>query len=295
MRNVENAHITYFDNLLRCPAQIKGITIDNSWTKSTETPNIQIPCNITSLEIHKCLVPITLPQNLQELVIGRVSCSICSLESLPPTLHTLSSTIWYDKVPVLPQKLKHLSICLRLAVKEIVLPPKLETLSISLEGPIEITLPASLTRLAIPNYPIPYTELPPKLTSLNLGNKFTTSISHLPPYLSSLTLGNSFNQPLNSLPHSITSLIIGDSFNTQLKSLPPTLKRLKIGDRFNQELGGLPSSLTFISIGNCFNQPVDCLPHFLATLKLGNSFNMPVDNLPPFLVRLVLGVHLTST
>ncbi|GAM27677.1 hypothetical protein SAMD00019534_108530, partial [Acytostelium subglobosum LB1] len=121
--------------------------------------------------------------------------------------------------------------------------------------------------------------LPPSLTSLAIGHRFSSSIHRqaLPQSLTSLKLGHSFNSMISEgvLPSSLMTLTLGASFNQLIDVgvLPPSLTSLTFNQsRFNHPLrpGVLPGSLGQLTLAYSFNQTItrDMLPNSLTYLTV---------------------------
>jgi len=140
-------------------------------------------------------------------------------------------------------------------------------------------------------------RFPDSLTFLQLGNKFSRSITTLPSNLSTLVIGHRFNNALPTLPPKLTSLHLGHAFNHPLPTLPPGLQQLHLGNAFNQPLPQpLPSSLKTFVCGQGFHRslmyeqsgkPKSCLPQGLSVLELG-AYHYKLAFLPKSLTRLVI-------
>ncbi|KAG5184297.1 hypothetical protein JKP88DRAFT_181321 [Tribonema minus] len=161
--------------------------------------------------------------------------------------------------------------------------------------------------------------LPPSLTSLSLGPRFTQPLGELPRGLTALTLGtvfpehhfshydhplgrlpcalrvldleicDNFNHPLGCLPATLRKLLLGWTYNHPLQTLPPALEVLVLGHDFQQELQPhLPDTLRVFRMGECFNAPV-MLPAALEDLRIGDSYTHLLD-LRPSLRHVYVGL-----
>jgi len=89
----------------------------------------------------------------------------------------------------------------------------------------------------------PLTNLPVKLTFLQLGYSFNQFVDYLPAGLTHLTFGNSFNKPVNNLPLNLTYLEFEVDFNQNIDNIPDTIQILILFGSYEEKINKLPSSL----------------------------------------------------
>jgi len=186
----------------------------------------------------------------------------------------------------LPQTLRYLhlktwdSFCFNQAI----LPSCLETLHLS--GSIYWDGPWPENGLSFP--------LSLKTLRIEHGFNFNDSmVDHLPPKLTSLTIGDFFSAPLGFLPSSLVNLRLGDDFDSSLENLPSNLRSLHLGYNYSLPLPLLPSSLEELRFhsSSVYNLPFGTppLPLSLKRLTLGHSFQQSLDSLPRGIEEIVFG------
>lgn len=96
------------------------------------------------------------------------------------------------------------------------------------------------------------TQLPPKLTYLNVSHNELTSLPQLPTTLANLFCENNQLKELPSLPAQLRSLKCSHNELTELPQLPSTLNHIYCSNNFLAELPALPAMLDELEINNNF-------------------------------------------
>lgn len=118
-------------------------------------------------------------------------------------------------------------------------------------------LPQELKKITINrNYNHPLDNLPPNLTHLEFSEHsiFNHSLNNLSQNLTHLIFNNwcSFSQPINIFPPTLIYLKLSYNYNHPLDNLPISLKHLEFGinSKFTYPLDNLPPNLTHLMINN---------------------------------------------
>ena len=197
---------------------------------------------------------------------------------------------------LLPQSVKMIIPYFGRIKSELILPPNLKRLNISVSyidlNKLGIVHARNLTHLILSGSGTTCLEIISQLTNLThltFGYHFDQRIDNLPENLIYLCLGSYFNQRIDNLPSKLKYLILCYSFDTPIDSLPPGLLELSLGSKFNQKINHLPQALRKLKLGVEFNKEIDHLPSSLRDLVLGNKFNQKVDKLPSSLRNITFG------
>ncbi|KAG5179828.1 hypothetical protein JKP88DRAFT_241793 [Tribonema minus] len=271
---LEKLELSDVSELTVLPPSLTSIALQHCWL----LPALQLPASLTSA----CLgwsfgedtalpgrqarrVP-ALPQNLRTLELS-------ALDPLPPVA-PLPPMLAHLKVPYTTYFTRHHGDNAFQPQPLAPLPSTLKTLEITEDDihvvelqPILARLPPHLEVLDVSqctNFNIALGQLPPTLTALHLGSRYTHALGPLPPSLTELQFHTSlgyfptslFNCPLEPLPTPLRMLDLSlcDLFGFPLGPLPPALQELRLGDTFNQPLQPLPPALEVLALGNAFNQ-----------------------------------------
>jgi len=150
-------------------------------------------------------------------------------------------------------------------------------------------LPDSLTTLRTPRLGRPFSQLPRRLTTLEIEvpsddeAQAQAQAQELAAALPALTDLSIYGYPL---PHPmLRTLILPHEYNQPIRAIDfPNLRVLSVGTQFSHPLDDLPSSLTELSLlqerATEYIHPLDCLPASLVNLKLDRPLAHPLNKLP---------------
>jgi hypothetical protein len=254
--NCTISYVSYLTNTM-IPDSVTDLNIsrsilDNDWDN--------IPGTVRTLRIAQGQLPLTVPVNLTNLIIGSGHNKSLGQYHFNSLTH-LSLGHDFDQIintGDIPSTLTHLN------------------LGNSFNGSIDFCNAQNLQSLILGNkFNQPITSTFPSLTFLQFGNDFNQLFAPQQiPNVTHLYFGNKFNQSI-MMPNKVIHLAFGDGFNKYFNRIPESVTHLSVGYyfRFDYHIK-IPKNIISLTYSDLYSRPINNIlnPH-IKFIKFGKNFS----------------------